>query len=76
MLQYQPFELVTVHDEFKAHPNNLNHVREQYRQILAEIADSNVLDDLLSQLYKSSVSFNKMSFNLGDLIRKSEYALC
>ncbi len=76
MLQYQPFELVTVHDEFKAHPNNLNHVREQYRQIMAEIADSNVLDDLLSQLYKSSVSFNKMSFNLGDLIRKSEYALC
>lgn len=76
MLQYQPFELVTVHDEFKAHANNMNWVRWQYKEIMAEIADSNVLDDLLGQLHGYSGTFNKLSFNLGDQIRNSNYALC
>lgn len=75
MLQYQPFELVTVHDEFKAHPNNINWVRWQYKEILADIADSNVLDDLLSQIFGMPVQFNRMSFNLGDQIRDGEYGL-
>ena len=75
MLQYEPFELVTVHDEFRSHANNCNWVRWQYREIMAEIADSNVLDDLLTQLHGVPGTFNKLSFNLGDQIRKSAYAL-
>lgn len=76
MLQYKPFPLVTVHDEFKAHPNNLNWVRYQYREILAQLANSNLLDDLLSQLYGKPVKMDKLSSNLSDYIRQSEYALC
>lgn len=70
-----PFPLVTVHDEFKAHPNNLNRVRYWYKEILAEIADSRVLDDILSQIHGMPGTFNKLSTNLGDLIRKSNYGL-
>lgn len=76
MLQYKPFPLVTVHDEFKAHANNINWVRWQYKEILAELADSNLLDDLLSQIMGEPGTFQKLSFNLGDQIRKSNYALC
>lgn len=76
MLQYKPFELVTIHDEFKCHPNNVNWVRWQYKEILADLADSNTLNDLLSQLYGNNVQFNMFSDNLGDVIRNSEYALC
>jgi hypothetical protein len=76
MLQYQPFELVTVHDEFKAHANNMNWVRWQYREILAEIAESEVLNDLLGQIHGFSGTFNKLSFNLAEQIRGSAYALC
>lgn len=75
MLAHMPFELVTVHDEFKAHPNNLNHVRQHYIDIMAEIADSNVLDDLLSQVYGTPGHFQKLSNSLGQLIRGSNYAL-
>ena len=75
MLKHRPFELVTVHDEFKAHPNNLNHVRQHYIDIMAEIAESNVLDDLLSQVYGAQGHFQKLSSNLGALIRGSNYAL-
>ena len=75
MLQHKPFELVTIHDDYKAHPNNCNQVRWQYREIMAEIAESNLLDDLLSQLYEEPVTFNKLSFNLPEQIRESAYAL-
>lgn len=76
MLQYEPFELVTIHDEFKAHANNINWVRYQYKEILAEIADSRVLDDLLSQINGQAGQFNKPVSNLSSLIRESNYALC
>lgn len=76
MLEHKPFPLVTVHDEFRSHANNVNQVRWHYREIMAEIAESEVLDDLLSQLHGVPGSFQKLSFNLADQIRKSEYALC
>ncbi len=75
MLQYSPFELVTVHDSFASHANNVNWVRWNYKQIMAEIADSNLLDDLLSQLNNSSCQFKMLSSNLGNKIRNSNYAL-
>lgn len=76
MLEYKPFPLVTVHDEFKAHCNNINHVRYQYKEILAEIADSMVLDDLMSQLHGRPGVFPKINYQLGALIRQSNYGLC
>ena len=75
MLQYKPFELVTIHDEFKAHPNNVNWVRWQYKEILADIAESRLIDDLLSQIYGIPGTFQRLSNNLGSLIRQSNYAL-
>lgn len=76
MIQHKPFPIVTVHDEFKSHPNNVNWVRWHYKEILAEIADSNLLDDLLSQIHGVPGVFHKLSFNLGDQIRQSNYGLC
>lgn len=75
MLEYQSFEVVTIHDEFKCHPNNMNALRQQYINVMAELAESNVLDDILSQIHKKSGHFKKLSNNLGDLIRQSNYAL-
>lgn len=76
MLQYRPFELVTIHDEFKAHPNNINWVRWQYKEILADLADSYLLDDLLSQIHGRPGTFSKLSQTLGEKIRNSAYGLC
>jgi Schitoviridae RNA polymerase len=76
MLAHKPFEVVTVHDDFKAHPNNLNHLRRHYRNILAELAGSELLNDLLSQLYGFSGTFQKKSTNLAEKIYNSRYALC
>lgn len=75
MLSHKPFPLVTVHDEFKCSPNNMNHLRQHYINIFAELADSNVLSDILSQLHGTPGTFPKLSTNLSSLIRGSNYAL-
>jgi hypothetical protein len=77
MLAHKPFELVTIHDAFASHPNNCNAVRQHYINIFAELAESDLLSDLLNQLHNTSGGkYAKLSNNLGDLIRKGAYALC
>ena len=75
MEAYAPFELVTIHDAFKCHANNANYLRWQYKEILAELAESNILGDVLSQIHGVQGTYDKLSNNLGDLIRGSNYAL-
>lgn len=75
-IDHEPFDVLTVHDEFKCHANHMNHLRKHYRNILAELAESLLLDDLLSQLYHQDVRYPKLSRNLGSMIRNSNYALC
>lgn len=74
-LEYKSFEIVFIHDEFKAHPNNLNKVRTTYMEIMAEIAEGDILQFLLDQVRKDKVSVCKFSSCLGALIRKGNYAI-
>ena len=74
MLSHKPFPLVTVHDAFTSHPNNIDQVRFHYKEIMAELAESNLMNDLLTQLGSKPV--NKPVSNLSSLIRNSSYALC
>ncbi len=69
------FRILTVHDAFFASPNRMNFVRQFYRQILADIADSNLLSDILSQIVGYKVEFQKFSLGLGNDIRKANYHL-
>ncbi len=74
-LDYQPFEVVTVHDEFKAHASNMNRVRKVYVEIFAELAESNILNAILTELTGDEHKLPKYSNYLGDEIRKGNYAL-
>ena len=76
MLEHKPFEIVTVHDDFKCHPNNMNWLRKHYRNILAELADSEILSDIFTQLHGKPCTYQKKSTNLSTVIRNSNYALC
>ena len=75
MLSYKPFEIICIYDEFKCCPNHCNELRQQYINILADLADSNVIGDILGQLHGRKITYKKLSNNLGDLIRNSNYAL-
>lgn len=75
MNQYKGFPVVTIHDSFATHPNNVNWVRHWYKEILAELAESEILSDLLGQLHGCTGQYQKLSSNLADYIRDSNYAL-
>ena len=74
-LAHQSFPLVCVHDEFKAHANNMNHLRQHYIEIFAELGDSNLLADILTQVNQAPVTIDKVTPYISTLIRQSNYAL-
>lgn len=76
MLEHKPFPVITVHDDFRVHPNNVDHLRKHYRNILAELSESTVLEHILSAIYGQKITYPKRSHTLGNKIRKSNYAIC
>lgn len=77
MLSYEPFMVTTVHDAFACLPNNCNILRHWYREILAELADSDVLEYIIKQItHNPRYKFTKHSTNLAEKIRKSNYGIC
>ena len=75
MLEHKPFPVIPIHDDYKSHANNMNHLRQHYIDIFAEMADSTMLDDILSQLHGTPGIFPKKSTNLAAKIRGCNYAL-
>ena len=75
MLAYKPFEIVSIHDEFQCHANNMNHLRQQYINVFAMLADSEILADILGQLHGCTGKYPKRSKNLAQKIRGSNYML-
>ena len=72
----QMFEILCVHDSFWASPNHMNKVRQNYIDILAEIAESDLLQDILRQITgDDELIHTKLSYDLADKIRQSEYML-
>jgi hypothetical protein len=76
MLECPPFPLLTIHDCFAAHPNNLNQVRKHYRTILTELADSTLIDKILSEIHGRRMQGPQLSVGLSSYIKNSAYGLC
>ena len=67
-------QILPIHDAFGARCNNMNHIRRFYMEILAEIAASNLFQDILTQLgYTGKIT--KLSNDLDKYILDSEYML-
>ena len=75
MAEKQGFELLTIHDSFWSSPNYIQNVRENYATILADIADTNLLERILDEVTGSKEKYTKYTDTLGTDIRLSEYAL-
>ncbi len=71
----QGFELLTIHDAFFASPNYMNQVRQNYIDILAEIADMNLLETILNQITGTNQKLTRLSTDLSKFIRQSQYSL-
>lgn len=71
----QGFELLTIFDAFGASPIHMNKVRQNYREILSELAAMDLLGSILSEITGTKLFMEKASDRLPQLILESEYAL-
>jgi hypothetical protein len=72
---HKSFPLICVHDEFKCHPNNMNHLRQHYIDIFSELSQSNLLHDILAEVHGvKSYQLHKLG-NVSQLIEQSNYSL-
>lgn len=76
MLELGSSPVVTVHDSFGSHPNHCDTVRYWYKEILGELAESDILQFIVSQIVGYQVNYVKKSNNLAELIRNSNYGIC
>lgn len=75
-VEFGTFDLVTVHDCFGSHVNHSEAVSYWYRNIMAELADSQVFQFIARQITgDDSLTFEKEG-NWGYLIKESKYAIC
>jgi hypothetical protein len=75
MVKRTPFDLLCIHDSFWFAPDNLQVVQQTYREILAEISQSNLLANILSEISRKPLRVEKFSYDLHKDILQSEYAL-
>lgn len=75
MVRRAKFDLVHIHDCFCYHPNHMQEVNQLYREVLADIADMDLLASILSEITGKSVQITKDSNDLAKDILASEYAL-
>jgi DNA-directed RNA polymerase len=73
----QGFRVSPIHDCFYTSPNNCNQMRRNYVEILAELAEMNMVRSICHQLWGRDRNYRKMSGSskLPELIRNSNYAL-
>lgn len=71
----KPFDILTIHDCFRVHPNYANDLRTQYNLQLAMIAKSDLLAYLLTELVGYQVVIHKRDNDLWKDVILSNYAL-
>lgn len=74
-LPAKPFQLVSVHDCFRCHPNYGNDLRRQYNTIMADINDSKMLQSMAKQIAHKSIKTRKVGKIDRDLILNANYML-
>ena len=78
-MDYPTYDVVTVHDDYKCSPVHMNMTRFIYTELLAEIAESDLCQEILRQVYRDDTLVYEKEGD-GDLLAKiirenSNYAL-
>lgn len=73
--RYYPAFITSIHDAFGTHPNNAEEMTWHYTNIMCELNDSNLLQDIMSQINGKNMLSIKKNTLTNDMIRASIYKL-
>tara|TARA_R110000850_G_scaffold233967_1_gene358833 strand:- start:27521 stop:28819 length:1299 start_codon:yes stop_codon:yes gene_type:complete len=73
-LPLKRFDVLSVHDCFRCHPNYGNDLRRQYNRILFDIANSTLLEDIAGQITGEKLTVQKLGDFAQDILT-ANYAL-
>lgn len=68
-------QIWTIHDGFRCHPNDVDTVVKNYALTLAEMTDSSILENIISEIIGKPVNKIKKQFT-GAEVMESKYAVC
>lgn len=71
-----PFKMFSTHDCFRCLPNHTDQLRWQYIKLMSQLAKSEMLSFILTQITGEECAVQKMDPNAWKDILDSEYALC
>ena len=74
-LPIKPFQILSIHDCFRVHPNYANDLRKQYNIILSKLAQSDMLNFIVNQLGNKLPIHIPNRENLAAAAINAEYAL-
>ncbi len=74
-LSAKPFQVLSIHDCFRVLPNYGNDLRLQYNTLLTELAKSDLLSFLLSQIIGRYITVDKLDPKMYEEIMDANYAL-
>lgn len=63
------FDVISIHDDFKCHPNFLGHVKMLYAFILADIAESNLIKNIVEEINPNVEYIHQPNFTLAEKVR-------
>lgn len=81
ILTLPSFEALCIHDAFLCSPIYSNILRYHYKEVLAELAESDVLSQVFSDIYGEEIHYDQVEGGYtkqeaAALIRQSVYAIC
>lgn len=74
-IQENPYKVLTIHDCFYTHPNNVEYMRESVMRAYAELARSNVEERIIEEMIGIHVDLPKL-MGLEKQIMKADYIIC
>lgn len=69
------FQLATIHDDFTAHPNHIRRVRSMYTEELVKINQSDLLNEIMAEVFGELRMFEKTGDLTDEMIRECMYSL-
>jgi|TARA_R110000744_G_scaffold204690_1_gene323476 hypothetical protein len=75
LIKYPAFETYVVHDKFFSSPVHMQRVREVIHGIYVDIANSNLLSEILNEITGEDVEFTKITQDLSTHMTDAEYIL-